>query len=608
MEEEFSNHSDNRTFEDVLSVHMSRRNVLIGGFATAAVAFFGGSAVAAASPKAQIAEATRRVAKSPKIGFTSIPLQAGPMPTIAPEYTYSVLAPWREKLDGSGTSFAYSGFTAAQQEQSVGIGHDGMWYFGDEQSGLLCLNHEYGTNQHVMGKANATSLDDVKLSQAAHGVSVIQIEKAGKGWKIAKSAKNRRIHVNTIAKMSGPAADSALLQNAAGNPVQGTLNNCANGYTPWGTYLTCEENFNGYFGANSATWKASAEQARYGYSANGFGYGWHKFDARFDLSNPAYANEGNRFGWVVEIDPNKPKSAPVKRTALGRVKHEGAEVVEGKNGRIVVYMGDDERFDYIYKFVSRDNWKKMIAEGVSPLDEGTLYVAKFNDDGTGDWLELSPKNPVLSSWTIDRILVHARLAADAVGATKMDRPEWISSSKDGDMYVTLTNNTQRGTTGKASTNKSNPRAVNTWGHIIKFRDWNEHLGRSFVWEIFALADSVADAGGQMFGSPDGIWVDDDDRVFVQTDGEQPGKNNDQMLVANARTREFKRLFTGVAGCEVTGVAVTPSRKTMFVNLQHPGDGDPKVTNFPEPFSGASGSVPRDSIIVITRKNGGIVGT
>ena len=609
-----SNISDNESFENVLNSYMSRRALVVGGLAGAALTFFGGAAASAKSngtvSRSALASqaSTNLLAKAPKISFTSIPLQSSPMPTIAPEYTYSVLAPWREKLDGSGTSFEYAGFTAEQQEASVGIGHDGMWYLGDDKKGLLCVNHEYGTNLHVMGKASPTSLADVKLSQAAHGMSVLAIEKVGEKWKIAKSKKNRRIHGNTLVTMSGPAATSAYLVNKAGNPFQGTLNNCANGYTPWGTYLTCEENFNGYFGALNTSWKASAEQSRYGITANSSGYNWHKFDARFDVTNENYANEANRFGWVVEVDPNKPGAQPVKRTALGRFKHEGAEIVEGKDGRIVAYMGDDERFDYIYKFVSSGNWKKMVARGVSPLDEGTLYVAKFSEDGTGQWLELSPKNAALSTWTIDKILVYTRMAADLVGATKMDRPEWVAASKKtGELYVTLTNNSQRGTVGKAQVDKMNPQAVNSSGHIIRWKDVDSHVGLMFTWEIFVLSNSVFDEGGQMFGSPDGIWIDPDGRIFVQTDGEQPGKNNDQMLVANPVTRQFKRLFTGVAGCEVTGAAVTPSRKTMFVNLQHPGDGDPKISNFPAPFTGASGPVPRDCTIVITGKKDNIVG-
>ncbi len=607
MSEEFSNHSDNRAFEDVLNTYMSRRKLIVGSLAGAALTFMAGSAASASASKGA-ATGAKVAAKAPKIGFTSIPLQNSAMPTIAPEYTYSVLIPWREKLDGSGKSFEYAGFTAEQQEKSIGIGHDGMWYFGDDKKGLLCINHEFGTTQHIMGKTVPSNLQEVRLSQAAHGMSVVAIEKSGNKWKIAKSAKNRRIHGNTVAKMSGPAASSELLVNAAGNKIQGTLNNCANGKTPWGTYLTCEENFNGYFGATSTTWKASPEQARYGIAAGGFGYGWHNFDPRFDLANAAYANEVNRFGWVVEVDPNEPKSAPIKRTALGRVKHEGAELVIGKGGRAVVYMGDDERFDYVYKFVSRANWKTMIKEGVSPLDEGTLYVARFDDNGTGVWIELSPKNATLSTWTLDKILVHTRLAADAVGATKMDRPEWIAGSPTGEMYVTLTNNTQRGTVGKAGVDKANPTSVNTYGHIVRFKDADEYLGGTFTWEVFALAKDVADGGGQMFGSPDGIWVDPDNRVFVQTDGEQPGKQNDQLLVSSGVTKEFKRLFTGVKGSEVTGVTVTPDRRTMFVNLQHPGDGDPSISNFPANFQGLGGPVPRDCTIVITRKNGGVVGS
>ena len=605
-----SNHSENRTFADVLEANISRRSVVVGGLAGAALTFFAGS-LAKAGVKPDSIDSRGLVnarTRKPKINFTSIPLQASPMPTIAPEYRYDVILPWREKLDGSGTSFAYAGFTAEQQEQSIGIGHDGMWYFGDAKGGMLCINHEYGTNTHLTGKAVFTSLEEVRLSQAAHGVSVVEIEAKGRTWRMKKSTKNRRITVNTPVQFSGPAAKSMLIKNNAGTQPLGTLNNCANGYTPWGTYLTCEENFNGYFGSTVSTWKATPEQARYGFSASGFGYGWHVYDGRFNLSNPAYFNEENTYGWVVEIDPNKPKSKPIKRTALGRIKHEGAEVVVGKDNRVVVYMGDDERFDYIYKFVSSADWKKMVAAGKSPLDEGTLYVARFNDDGTGDWLELSTSNPALAGWSLDKILVYTRMAADLAGATKMDRPEWITVGPDGDVYCTLTNNTQRGTTGRASVNASNPTVANKWGHIVRWRDAKQHTGLTFSWDMFALAANVSDSAGQMFGSPDGIWADKDGRVFVQTDGEQPGGNNDQMLVADAGSKQFKRIFTGVKGCEVTGVAVTPARDVMFVNLQHPGDGDPKVSNFPEPFTGATGPVPRDCTIVITRKNGDVIGS
>ncbi|MFZ9867917.1 MAG: PhoX family protein [Ilumatobacteraceae bacterium] len=601
-----SNTSDNRTFHDVLDTFVSRRAVIAGGLAGAAFAFAGSKVSAkGVAPTKRTASGVTAKAR-PKIAFTSIPLQNSAMPTIAPEYQYSTLIPWRTRLDGKG-EFPET-LNSDQQAISVGLGHDGMWFFGDNRKGMLAINFEYGTTQHALGKAVPTSLEEVRVSQHLHGVGVMYIEKDSKGWSLKRDKRNRRIHVNTPVEFSGPAAKSALLVNTAGNQPLGTLNNCANGYTPWGTYLTCEENFNGYFGSTSSTWKASTEEARYGINANGFGYDWHKYDQRFDRAQPGYQNEINRFGWVVEIDPENPKAKPIKRTALGRIKHEGAEVVVGKNNRVVVYMGDDERFDYIYKFVSAGDWKKMVAAGKSPLDEGTLYAARFNDDGTGNWLELSPNNPALASWTIDKILVHTRLAADLAGATKMDRPEWIATGADGWQYGTLTNNSNRGRSGQPGINAANPIAQNTDGHIIRWKDSNGNLGGTFQWNLFLVSQDTFDEGGQMFGSPDGIWADRDGRIFIQTDGTQPGRNNDQMLVADSKTKEVKRLFTGVAGCEVTGVAITPDRKTMFVNLQHPGDGDPKVTNFPAKFTGAAGPRPRDCTIVITRKDGGIIGS
>jgi len=601
-----SNTSDNRTFHDVLDTFVSRRAVIAGGLAGAAFAFAGSKVSAKGiAPTKRTASGVTAKAR-PKIAFTSIPLQNSAMPTIAPEYQYSTLIPWRTRLDGKG-EFPET-LNSDQQAISVGLGHDGMWFFGDNRKGMLAINFEYGTTQHALGKAVPTTLEEVRVSQHLHGVGVMYIEKDSKGWSLKRDKRNRRIHVNTPVEFSGPAAKSDLLVNTAGNEPLGTVNNCANGYTPWGTYLTCEENFNGYFGSTSSTWKASTEEARYGINANGFGYDWHKYDQRFDRAQPGYQNEINRFGWVVEIDPENPKAKPIKRTALGRIKHEGAELVVGKNNRVVVYMGDDERFDYIYKFVSAGDWKKMVAAGKSPLDEGTLYVARFNDDGTGNWLELSPSNPALASWTIDKILVHTRLAADLAGATKMDRPEWISTGADGWQYGTLTNNSNRGRSGQPGINAANPIAQNTDGHIIRWKDSNGNLGGTFQWNLFLVSQETFDEGGQMFGSPDGIWADRDGRIFIQTDGTQPGRNNDQMLVADSKTKEVRRLFTGVAGCEVTGVAVTPDRKTMFVNLQHPGDGDPTKTNFPAKFTGATGPRPRDCTIVITRKDGGIIGS
>ena len=355
--------------------------------------------------------------------------------------------------------------------------------------------------------------------------------------------KARRIVASTSTtpvEFSGPVAGHHLLKTPAGNSPAGTVNNCSNGETPWGTYLTCEENFNGYFGA-TGEWTATEEQERYGFSSGGFGYGWENFDDRFDLSNPDYVNEENRFGWVVEIDPMDPYSTPVKRTALGRIKHEGVELTIGKGGRVVAYMGDDQRFDYIYKFVSAGHWKRMKRQGINPLDEGTLYVAKFNDDGTGEWLELTIDNPALAARFNDQaeILTYARLAADILGATPMDRPEWATVAPNGDVYCTLTNNSRR-----TEADAANPLAPNPDGHIIKWHDSRKHVGTTFEWEIFIIAESTHGTE-DTFSDPDGIWADPDGRLFIQTDGGQKDGLNNQMLVADTMTGELRRLFTGV---------------------------------------------------------------
>ncbi|WP_432559647.1 PhoX family protein [Granulicoccus sp. GXG6511] len=603
-DDEISNPSDNPHFADIVNARATRRSFLAGSAGLAALSFFGGTAAAHAAPNnpnkgPNNNNGQGKGADKGLISFTSIPLDSGPMPTIAPEYSMSVILPWLEKIDGSGESFKREGLTSAQQEQSIGLGHDGMWLFDDE---VLCLNQEYGTNYHIFGRNNLESLEEVRISQAVHGVAVVALQRTGDTFKMKRDKRNRRVHVNTPVEFSGPVKGSQLLEVAVDNDnPKGTVNNCSMGYTPWGTYVTCEENFHQYFGATAAGWEPTEEQKRVGLTA-GQGWDWHKFDERFDLSKNA--GEEHRFGWVVEIDPQKPNQKPIKRTSLGRFKHEGATVVEGRGKRVVVYSGDDERNEYIYKFVSAGNWKSMFARGIHPLDEGVLYVAKFNEDGSGEWLELSPKNPKLANWSMDRILVHTRMAADVAGATKMDRPEWITVGQREEMFCTLTNNTRP----YAENRPGNPPGPNSDGHIVKWVDTEQHTGTKFQWDFFAIAKEVKDQWGQMFGSPDGIWADQKGRVFVETDGAQPGGANDQLLVADQATAEFKRLLTGVKGGEVTGITVADNQRVMLANIQHPGNGDPSVSNFPEPFTGASGPVPRDATIVIVRKNGGIVGS
>ncbi|MGD2117886.1 MAG: PhoX family phosphatase [Chromatiales bacterium] len=614
------NQSGNKPFAEILQANMSRRKVLAGGLALGVASFLPATASAHKGwgwdddKKHSWKRRHNRL-----IGFEPVPVAEGngPWPTISDDYQFEVFIPWGDPIEPGGPEYQWPPKAADQAEQ-IGIGHDGMAFFPMDEHrkgwfgfhnapqacnhhGMLAINHEFGRNSHVLGKNTPESIEDVRASQHAHGVSLVEIKRSRHGkWTTVKSKNARRIHANTPMAFSGPVAGHDLLKTPNGNIPLGTVNNCSSGPTPWGTYLTCEENFNGYFGANGAV-SLSEEQQRYGFSPFS-GYGWHMFDRRFDLSDPDYKNEENRFGWVVEIDPFDATQKPVKRTGLGRIKHEGATVVTGKGGRAVVYMGDDQANDYIYKYVSNAAWSKMIKQGKSPLDEGKLYVARFNEDGTGEWLELTIDHPSLAARFNDQaeVLTFTRLAADLVGATPMDRPEWTTVGPEGEVYCTLTNNS-----GRSTPNAANPMAPNPDGHIIRWKDTDKFVGLNFTWDIFLIAQDTHGTEDS-FSDPDGIWADPDGRLFIETDGGQNDGLNNQLLVADTKTGELRRLFTGVTSDEITGLTMTPDRRTLFVNIQHPGNGDPTRTNFPAPLDGVT--VPRDCTIVITRKNGGIIGS
>ncbi len=613
-----SNISSNRPFREVLWGYASRRGVIKGGLAAAVGTFLG---IPFAFGKPDDKEGSHGSGhpdrENGRVNFTPVAVAdgGGPEPNISADYRYQVLIPWGTALDRNAAD--YSGdpdrrATASEQARQVGIGHDGMRFFpfrGSSTHGLLALNHEYGENKHVLGKPAPANLEEVRRSQNAHGISVVEIRSDAGRWELVKGSQyNRRVHVNTPVEFSGPVAGSGLVH--AGAEAKGTLNNCSNGFTPWGTYLTCEENFNYYFNDPGSDWKATTEQARYGISRNGLGFGWGNFDDRFSLATAGHPTVVNSFGWVVEVDPFAPDSKPVKRTALGRFKHEGIAIVEGSGGRIVGYMGDDEANDYIYKFVSDGNWQSMRARGLSPLDHGTLYAARFDEDGSGEWLELSLNNRVIKDAgrfsSEAELLTYARIAADIAGATPMDRPEWTAVAPNGDVYCTLTANLVRKVADAA-----NPLAPNPHGHIIRWRDSDQHTGRDFNWDIFIVAaDTHGEGDERTFSGPDGLWIDPDGRLFIQTDaGQRKGLNN-QMLVASTSESggnpQLRRLFTGVIGDEITGITVTPDRRTMFINIQHPGNGDPTLTNFPAPQDGVT--IPRDCTIVINRKDGGIIGS
>ncbi|MCY3883995.1 MAG: PhoX family phosphatase [Gammaproteobacteria bacterium] len=621
-----------RSFAEVLEVAVARRSVLQGGIGLAVVGIFGRPL----SIRAQDSGDTNGET-APVIEFTPVTVQDAAnqqhWPLISEDYDYDLILPWGEPIRPDGPAFTHPP-SPDNQEVQIGIGHDGMWFFphpedipnedetSDDEStdtaddddetedlmntrGVLVINHEFGSNSRVLDSDLPSNLDEVRASQHAHGVSVVSVERIDGKWQIVESEKSRRIHVNTPVTFSGPAAEHDLLKNRNEYEPKGTLNNCANGFTPWGTYLTCEENFHQYFSETPY----SVENQRYGltYTA-GDSYGWFRRDSRFRLSSPLYPNEGNRFGWVVEIDPHDPNHVPVKHTALGRFRHEGAAVAVGQDDRIAVYMGDDTSNEYIYKYVNDESYKDVLEREESPLAAGQLYVARFDDDFTGEWLPLTLENEELADRFDDDadMLVHARIAADLLGATKMDRPEWITVAPNESVYCTLTGNSL-----KSEENAANPENPNDYGHIIRWKDADMHVGTTFEWDIFKLASSTQ-ATEEMFGNPDGLYVDQDGRLFIQTDGGQGEGAREicnQLLVADTTSGDVYRLFTGVDDCEITGVAFTPDRKTMFINIQHPGWDNFETSLSTQEFPGIEGpNVPRDCTVVITRKDGGVVGS
>ncbi|MBC7802850.1 MAG: DUF839 domain-containing protein, partial [Candidatus Parcubacteria bacterium] len=378
-----NNSSTGRDLGTLLQYRSDRRQVLKAGLA----------GMLAALPGLPLSGcATRGISGGPLLGFASVPISTADEVRVPPGYRAQVLYGWGDPVGAAAGQPAFrwdAGNSAEDQALQAGMHHDAIEYFplpagsGSSNRALLAVNHEYTDDGllHADGMKTWTA-EKVRKSQAAHGAAIVEVELSGTAWRVVRPSRYaRRITASTPMRFSGPAAGHPLL--GAGDPV-GTLNNCAGGITPWGTYLTCEENFNGYF-VNAG--EIPPEQRRYGINARGFGYRWHEFDSRFDAA--AHPHEPNRFGWVVEIDPYDPHSRPVKRTALGRFKHEGAMVTLASDGRVVVYMGDDERFEYVYKFVSRDRYRPGDrAANRELLDQGRLYAARFDDNGSGRWLAL----------------------------------------------------------------------------------------------------------------------------------------------------------------------------------------------------------------------------
>lgn len=617
-------------------VGLSRRRFIGAGALCGAALFLGGGLLS----RSTLAQSVK-AANDSLLGFPTIPAATTDSISLPPGYNASVLISWGQPLHTDSPAFDASGNGSAKaQELQFGDNNDGMSLFpfpGDENRALMAINNEYTNYRYLFPHGGQpTSAEDVHKAQAAEGVSVIEVQRSNGQWQFVQgSPYNRRIHGNTPIRMSGPASGDAWLKTAAdnsGGKVLGTFQNCANGKTPWGTYLTCEENFTDCFGSSNPQQAFDPGQKRYGASVASKDIGWHLHDPRFDLAkNP---NELNRHGWVVEIDPFDPHSTPVKRTALGRFKHENAALGETRDGRAVVYMGDDERGEFIYKFISRDpiDHKNPTANR-NLLDHGTLYVARFdNGDGNpdqpkgkGQWLELTHGKNGLNAANgfanQAQVLIHARLAASLLGATRMDRPEWIVvSPKDGQVYCTLTNNVKRGEEGQP-VNGPNPREKNIYGQILRWRESADDQGAmTFDWDLFLIAGNPgvhpgdAKAGSanitpqNMFNSPDGLGFDADGRLWILTDGDYSnsgdftGMGNNQMLCANPTTGEIRRFMVGPVGCEVTGIAFAPDQRTLFVGIQHPGESG--GSTFPEHLPNGK---PRSSVMAIRREDGGIIG-
>lgn len=637
----------NRHFADIADSRYSRRALLKGGAGAMFMGLFGGALSGCDSND------NAAVVPGPtptRVGFSAVPVSEADAVVLADGYSWQPLAQAGEPLFPGVPTFSLSnsGDDAAGQ---VGSHHDGIHYFpinGSSEDGLLGMNHEYvdprflhasyagqdvGSDEVILDPVTGLRpADEVLKEMNAHGVTIVRVrrEASGQWGVVVGDPLNRRVTALTEMELSGPVRGTDFVRtpfSPEGTRTRGTLNNCAHGVTPWNTYIASEENWAGYF-TNSA--------------GAGGRYQWHladgsDFNGRFSRFNvmPSgatalddYRNEPNCFGYNVEVDPFNPSAPPVKRTAMGRFGHEGVVFQPAVVGQpVVCYSGHDSTNQYIYKFVSAGNFGPT-ANG-SLLDTGVLYAARFNEDGTGTWLPLVFGEGVLTTgngWSSQAdVIIRTVQAARDSGATPMDRPEWGAVDPvTNEVYFTLTNNT-----GRTVADAANPRVSNAFGHIVKWTESDGLAGTTFAWDLFILGGGT-DAGMNMvtgqaldddsiFGSPDGIWIDNERRVWIQTDIGESAQNvgvnaqfgNNQMLCADPETGVVRRFLVGPTGQETTGCITTPDGRTMFVNFQHPGattsGADFAAGNFSSSFEAADG-VPRSSTIVITKNDGGVIGT
>ncbi len=634
-----ANESGNAPFSVIAERALSRRSFLGGSAAltaagavtgTAGSAVFAGDALAASSDPSTLT-------------FEALPHAYDETHHVAKGYDASVLIRWGDPVEKGAPAFDPMNQTAEAQKAQFGYNCDFIGYaplpIGSDSSdhGLLCVNHEYVNRQLMFpgdaGKDIATQdKAHVDIEMAAHGHSVIEIKRGADGrWVVVQGgAYNRRIHVGTEMRITGPAAGHDRMKTSAdptGTRVLGTVNNCAGSITPWGTALMAEENFHGYFGGDPSKTPEARNAKRYGLKGEPR-HGWHRFHDRFDVNKEP--NEPNRFGWMVEFDPYDPTSTPKKRTTLGRFKHEGAHALVNKDGRVVVYSGDDQRFDYVYKFVSKNRFDAIDRKAnFDILDEGTLYVAKFNDDRGLVWIPLAfGQGPLTKANGFESqadVLIETRRAADLVGATPMDRPEDIEPNPvTGVVYVMLTNNTKR---KGDDLNAANPRPKNKHGHVIEMippggrgKD-KDHAANRFTWEFFLLAgDPAKDKAvyhprvgvGQWMTTPDNCAFDTKGRIWIATDGAPKSGIADGVWAADTEGpgRAYVKLFFSTPrGAEHCGPCFNADDTAYFAAVQHPAD-EPGST-FENPSTRWPDFEPdqpvKPSVVVVAKQGGGPIG-
>jgi secreted PhoX family phosphatase len=663
--------NDRPAFDTILAARLSRRTLFSG-----AAGALGLAAIAQIPTIARAGRATH--------GFKSIAPQENDAFTIADGYRWNLIARWGDSLVTGTPDFDtrrmtdnrwLSAAAVDAQHRQFGTNADAVQYFalakGRKASGLVCVNHEYVNGDLVFHEHDGAGMKAdprrawmerhphaVAFMQAAHGVTVMHIGREAGGWKRdLTSPNNRRITAQTPMQISGPARGHALMRTNAdpkGERVLGTFANCSAGKTPWGTYLTSEENVDDYFAGGRTHRETGGDAAandahkRFALRENSF-YGWDVQDPRFDVGSEPH--EPFRFGWMVEIDPRDPKSVPRKRTALGRFQHEGANTIVGKTGHVAAYMGDDDKFEYCYKFVTRDRFDpKNPAANHDLLDHGTLYAARFNADGTGQWLPMvHDEKGILNSGagfaSQGDVVIKARAAADLLGATPMDRPEDVEPSPvTGRIYIACTKSEERGVPGAPTqwsgrdtditTNAANPRVNNKSGHIIEITEHNDDAtAQGFRWDVFLLAGDPA-AGRYIVDSrelaqgnlaavdtyfagyadkaqvsevhcPDNLGIDPQGRLWIVTDSDSHGNPNNGCFVVPVTGPDrghLQQLASGPTGCEVCGCEFTPDGKTLFLSIQHPGEGG-TLANPTSHWPDGNGLPARAALLAVEREDG-----